>query len=320
MCTGIRFTDDKGQMYFGRNLDWNTAFGERVLATPATFALGYSFTEAPANPHAIIGMGIVGEDGAPLYFDCGNDAGLAIAGLNFPGYAQYADEPVDGKVNVAAYEFPWWVAASFATVDEAEAALENVAIVGKPAGKYGVSMLHWIIGDATRSIVVEYTAAGMQIFHDEVDALTNQPGFDYHRENLRNYLALTPTMPADVKWREDELTPFGSGLGMHGLPGEFSSPARFVRASYFNAHYPVQSGEAANVSRLFHTLTACAMIDGGAAMADGTFERTIFTGGFSAPVQTYYYSTYENPAIRSVALADALAKGDGTKVVEVPLA
>ena len=34
MCTGIRFTDTAGNMYFGRNLDWTCGYGERVVVTP----------------------------------------------------------------------------------------------------------------------------------------------------------------------------------------------------------------------------------------------------------------------------------------------
>ena len=51
--------------------------------------------------HACVGMGIV-VGGVPCYFDCANEAGLAIAGLNFPGYAQFAEAPEKGAVNVAA--------------------------------------------------------------------------------------------------------------------------------------------------------------------------------------------------------------------------
>lgn len=35
MCSGIRFTDDKGNMYFARNLDWNCGYGQKVTVTPA---------------------------------------------------------------------------------------------------------------------------------------------------------------------------------------------------------------------------------------------------------------------------------------------
>ncbi len=39
--------------------------------------------------------------------------------------------PEKGAVNVAAYEFPLWVAASFSTVAEVRKALKDVVIVAK---------------------------------------------------------------------------------------------------------------------------------------------------------------------------------------------
>ena len=111
-------------------------------------------------------------------------------------------------------------------------------------------------------------------------------------------------MPEEVKWNKAEMKPFGSGSLMRGLPGGFYSTDRFIRVAYLNTHYPVQDSEADNVSRLFHTLAGVAMIDGGAAMADGAFEKTIYTGGYSTATKTYYYNTYEDPAIRSVAMKE----------------
>ena len=34
MCTGVRFSDDEGNTYFGRNLDWSFSYGETILVTP----------------------------------------------------------------------------------------------------------------------------------------------------------------------------------------------------------------------------------------------------------------------------------------------
>ncbi len=304
MCTGVRFSDDAGNMYFGRNLDWSTGYGQKVVVTPRGYKYKSAFLGTMSNSPALIGMGIVAEN-TPLYFDCANEHGLAVAGLNFPGYAAYEPTAVDGKTNVAAYEFPLWVALNFTSVDEVEKALKNVVIVSKPINaQYPVSQLHWIIGDAKRSIVVEYTKAGMEIFENDVDILTNQPGYGWHKENLRNYMNLDSTMPKEVDWGKAKMTAFGSGSLIRGLPGGFYSTDRFIRVAYFNTHYPVQSDEASNVSRLFHTLTGVAMIDGGAAMADGAFEKTVYTGGYSAKTKTYYYNTYENPAIKSVSLKD----------------
>ena len=207
-----------------------------------------------AKPNAVIGVGVVMAD-RPMYFDCANEHGLAIAGLNFPGYASFVHEPVEGTENVATFEFPLWVARNFDSVDEVEEALRNVTLVSQIVPGQQESLLHWFIGDGKRSIVVEQMADGMHVHHDDVDVLTNQPTFDFHMENLRNYMC-------------------------------------------------VSNDEAANVSRLFHTLGSVQMVDGMAKMGDGQFERTLFTSGYSSKTNTYYMNTYDDPAIRSYAMAD----------------
>ncbi|MDK1358697.1 choloylglycine hydrolase [Arthrobacter sp. zg-Y1219] len=315
MCTGIRFSDGSGNLYFARNLDWTSDFGEKVVVTPTGYATKSPFGAVPKIQHAVIGMGIVEED-TPLYFDCGNDAGLAVGGLNFPGYAEYASAPVEGATNVAAFEFPLWVASQFSSVDEVEAALDKVVIVDRPINaKYPSSLLHWLIGDSTRAIVVEYTHDGMHVFHDDVDVLANQPGFGWHHENLRNYLNASPDFPEEVVLNQAHLAPFGSGSLMRGIPGDYYSPSRFVRAAYVHANYPPKTSEEENVSRAFHTLQSVSMVDGSAAMGSGEFEITTYTGLFSSRTTTYYWNTYEDPAIRSVAMADHAA--DGTDLVVV---
>lgn len=305
MCTGIRFTDSKGNLFFGRNYDWSFSYGEKVFITPRGYDRAWAFNgdaAGDAKQRALVGTAIVVDD-VPLYFDCANEDGLAVAGLNFTEFGRFEKGPVEGKCNVTAYEFPLWVASRFSTVDDLVAALDDLAIVAKPINdKYPVAFLHWLIADAKRSIVVEYMDSGLHVHDDDVDVLTNQPQFDWHRENLRNYLALDPAMPVNAQWRGQQLSAFGSGFGMLGLPGGFSSPDRFVRAAYLNAHYPEKATEAENVSRLFHTLAGVAMVEGGAAMADGSFEITIYTGGYSQATRTYYYNTYDDPAIRSVAM------------------
>ena len=305
MCTGVRFADSNGTMYFGRNLDWTQGYGERVVVTPPGAAVPAAFPR-PSDPergHAVMGMGIVVQ-GVPLYFDCGNDAGLAVAGLNFPQSAQYAAEPAAQGVNVAAYEFPFWVARTCASLSEAREALEHVTVVAKPVNEQlPVANLHWIIGDKTGSIVVECMADGMHVWEDDVDVLTNEPDFGWHRQNLRNYLTLSEGLPDEQSWAGAPLKAFGSGVGVQGIPGDYGGPARFVRAAFVNTHYPVQEGEKANVTRLFRTLGAAAVPDGVAQMANGAFEKTLYTSCFAAGSLTYYHATYDDPAIRAYPLA-----------------
>ena len=306
MCTGVRFCDAAGNMFFGRNLDWTEGYGEDVVRTPASACVPSAFERTCDIPqgegHAVIGTAIkVGE--VPLYFDCGNDAGLAVAGLNFPQSASYAQDPVAGKVNVAAYEFPFWVARNFSSVAEVARVLEDVAVVAHPAAPHlPVARLHWMVADAAGSIVVECLEDGLKVWENDVDVLTNEPDFAWHRQNLRNYLTLTEDDPAGAQWGRAVLTPFGSGAGMQGMPGDYSGPARFVRVAFANARYPEKAAEQDNVVRMFRTLGSVAVPEGCVRTAGGSFEKTLYTSCFSASTLAYYRSTYDDPAIRAYPL------------------
>lgn len=305
MCTAIRFTDDQGNMFFGRNLDWTLGYGQGVMRTPGDAKVPAAFARPgdPERGHDVIGVGIEAL-GVPLYFDCANEAGMAVAGLNFPQSAHYAAGPAQGTVNVAAYEFPYWVARSFGSVAEARDALGGVTVVAKPVSdKLPVANLHWIVADATGAIVVECMEDGMRVWDDDVDVLTNEPNFGWHRQNLRNYLTLTDADPAGVSWGRADLRAFGSGEGLRGVPGDYSGPSRFVKVAFANAHYPTKSDEKDNVTRLFRTLGSVAVPEGCARMADGPYEKTLYTSGFSAATRTYYYATYDDPQIREFPLA-----------------
>lgn len=317
MCTSVRVTDGQGNMFWGRNFDWNASYGEFPLVVPKGYKLSRAFGDDYACKHACVGMSVE-YDGYPLFFNCGNDAGLAVGGLNFPGYACFEDGPIDGKTNVAAYEVPAWIGANFATVDEAEAALKDVAIVDKSiAPSFGVSMLHWHIADAKRSIVVEYQKDGMHIYDDPVDVLTNQPPFPWHMENLRNYMCCNGDWPGDVEWVNDKLMPFGTGASMRGIPGDSYSTSRFVKAAFVNAFYPQKTDENDNVMRVLHTLGSVAFVEGTAKMADGSSEKTIFSDCFSTATGTYYFNTYDNPAVRTIKLGD-YANADPSSLVKLP--
>ena len=123
--------------------------------------------------------------------------------------------------------------------------------MAKSAGEgLGVANLHWFIGDARRSIVLECRTDGMRVFHDDVDVLTNQPGFDWHLENLRNYITTTVDDPAPATWGRATLAPFGAGAGTRGIAGDAYPPSRFVKAAFVNANYPQKDTEEENVTRL----------------------------------------------------------------------
>ena len=90
---------------------------------------------------------------------------------------------------------------------------------------------------------------------------------------------------------------------MHGIPGDYSGPSRFIKAAFVNNHYPAETDEAANVVRLFRTLGSVAVPMGAARTAQGAWEKTLYTSCFSANTLTYYHATYENPRIAAYPLS-----------------
>ena len=104
MCTAATYkTKD---FYFGRTLDHECSYSEEVTITPRNFPLSFRAMRTLDSHYAIIGMAHVVDD-YPLYYDAVNEAGLCMAGLNFPGFAQYKASAED-KDNVACFEFiPW---------------------------------------------------------------------------------------------------------------------------------------------------------------------------------------------------------------------
>lgn len=299
MCTAVRFADENGALFFGRNLDWMESYGEEILATPRGFAYNYALgATQSAQPRAVLGVGCI-MGNKPMYFDCANEAGLAVAGLNFPRCGSFPHEPVEGKCNVATFEFPLWVARNFASTYEVEHALADTQIVSLVQPGQPESLLHWIIADSTRSIVVESTSTGLHVYENHADVLANSPELPWHIANLDNYLHTSSEDPQPTNWGAQVLRAWGIGAGMQGIPGDPSSPSRFVRAAYANAHHPAKTTERENIARLFRTLASVQVTEGTAKSAGGHFEKTIFTSGFSGATNTYYANTYSDFEIRA---------------------
>lgn len=292
MCTAVHFVDGDGYVYFGRNLDWFFSYGERLMFMPRRH---------PANTggHAVMGVGLEME-GMPVFFDCANEHGLCAETQNFVGYASFPKEAAPGTDSVEATIFTTWVTMNFSTLEEVRGALEHTTIIDSG----GTYTQHWMLADATGSMVVECMADGMHVHEDPVGVLTNQPPFDWHMENLRNYLSSTDSLTGTVTWGSHDMEPYGVGAGMRGIPGDTYSTSRFVRAAYLNTHYPETSEEAGGVARLFHVLGASGMVKGSGRNEEGKPEFTVYAAGYSQREGRYYYHAYDDMALTSIALSD----------------
>ena len=298
MCTALSYLT-KGH-YFGRNLDLERGYGEGVVITPRAFPFSFRCDKTCKRHHALIGMAAVAQT-YPLYFEATNEKGLSMAGLNFPQNAVY--QPYDPeKENVAPFELIPYLLGVCGSVDEAKKRLESVNVVDCSFSEaLPVSPLHWLLSDRERSAVLECTADGMKVYDNPYGVLTNNPTFDYHLTNVQNYRGL----------HEGALTQsdYSLGMGAIGLPGDFSSASRFVKAVFVKEKSACDGSERESVSQFFHILRAVAMPRGCVMTPSGEYEFTRYSCCCSTDTGVYYYTTYSDSSIRSVSMHEAELDG-----------
>lgn len=313
MCTALTYkTRD---CYFGRTLDYDRSFGEEVVVTPRNFPFSFRHIKTPSLRYAVVGMASVA-DGYPLYYDAVNEKGLAMAGLNFVGNAVYRP-PTHGYDNVAVFEFIPWILRQCATVDEVRAVIARICITNtafSPA--LPPAELHWLIADRDACITVEATTAGVQVYDNPVGVLTNNPPFPQQLYRLNDFQHLSPRERPNTFAPALDLRPYSRGMGGMGLPGDLSSPSRFVRAAFARMNAVGGDSEADSVGQFFHILDTVAQPRGCCAVGDD-WEITRYTSCCNTDRGIYYYTTYQNRQITAVDMHRENLDGD--RIIRYPL-
>lgn len=314
MCTAVSYkTIDH---YFGRTLDYDISYHEKVAVTPRNFPFNFRKVRCMETHFAMIGMASMAGD-YPLYYDATNEKGLSMAGLNFPGNADYKQE-IPGKDNVAPFEFIPWILGQCQTVKEARKLLERINLADISfSEELPLAMLHWIISDREESITVEPLKEGLRVYDNPIGVLTNNPPFDYQMFGLNNYMGLSVEEPINNFSEELNLKAYSRGMGALGLPGDLSSESRFVRAAFTKMNSVSGDSESESVSQFFHILGSVAQTRGCVHMGDGKYEVTLYTSCCNTDKGIYYYTTYENSQVTAVTMGKE--ELDGSKTVAYPL-
>lgn len=300
MCTDIRLWNPGGFHISARNLDYSEALNtwtgvvpkgtafhsiapkinqERALAwttkcnyitmisMPATYA---GLPTAPIFNALPPELKAVGIDGL-------NDSGLAAAALWDDG-ADFPDPSTQSASHyLANMHLVEWILGNFVTVAEVKAAITDPAgpaiwsridLHGQP---WSLLPMHFVVHDAAgNDLVVEARSKCLTFPSSGAGVLTNEPGLDWHHQNLSAYVnlsftdAVTKLLPNGTTGHlvgGDSITPQGCGSGMLGLPGDFTPISRFVRATFMNlgsaSCRDLNTPDRAAAHAL-HIITACA--------------------------------------------------------------
>lgn len=297
MCTAVSY--NSGGHYFGRNLDLDYSYSESVAVTPRNYPFIFRKAGAKSSHYAMIGMAFV-IGGYPLYYDATNEKGLSMAGLNFPGNADYKPE-AEGRDNITPFEFIPWILGQCSDISEAKTLLSNINLVNIPFdGKLPLAPLHWMISDKNGSLTVESVNEGLKVYENPVGILTNNPPFEHQLFGLNNYMRLTNEIPENSFSDKLDLRTYCVGMGSLGLPGDPSSSSRFVKAAFTKFNSVSGSSEHESVSQFFHILSSVSQQRGCAKTPDGGYEITVYSSCCNTDKGIYYYTTYENSRISAV--------------------
>lgn len=309
MCTAV--TLSAGDFFFGRNLDYEQRYGETLLFIPRHFR--------PPNGcfplgegRALLGIGCFRE-GYPLFFDGMNERGLCMAGLRFAGFADYAEKAEKGEA-VPSFALIPFVLRQCDSVREAVALLRTITVTDEAfSADLPAAPLHWLLADRARCVTVEVMHRRLYLYDNPAGVLTNAPPFPQQLFALNNFRGLSPAEPENLFAPRLPLRRYSRGMGAIGLPGDFSSQSRFVRAAFLRAHSPAPNSAGEGVHQLMHILDAVAQPKGCCQLPDGSLEYTQYSAVCHAARATYYLSTYDNRGLRAVSMpADGL---EGTEAV-----
>ncbi len=173
-----------------------------------------------------------------------NEKGLSCAGFYHMGTETYSSAPYrTDQRNVSDMDFISWVLGRFVSVKELRDALAipeivhvrqfDVTLFGIPITKpEKFPQLHYKVTDKTgASIIIEFID-GKPVITDSIGVITNNPTYDWQLTNLKNYVNLKADNYESVTVLGKDYKMLSNGTGLLGLPGDFTSPSRFVRAAF----------------------------------------------------------------------------------------
>lgn len=301
MCTCINFkTKDN---YFGRNLDLEYRFNEKVVITPRNYKFNLKNGTSITSKYSMIGMATVVSN-YPLYAEATNEKGLSMAGLYFPKNACFFKEE-DNKLNLSPYELIPYFLGLYSSISEIKKDITKLNITNTPFSKeMPVSDLHWMISDESECIVIEQMEDGLKVYNNPIGVLTNNPPFEYHLNNINNYSNLSPYNSENTFSNKINLNQYGQGMGAIGLPGDNSPASRFIRASFNKLNSKCEDDEKSSVTQFFHILDSVSMVQGTTITKENKNDITTYSCCINASKGIYYYKTYTNNQIIAIKMSE----------------
>jgi choloylglycine hydrolase len=261
-CTSFLLKGSDGGFVYGRTMEFGLPLKSQLTVIPRNLAmLGIGPDSKPGtglgwtSKYAVAGMNGLG---MPVLVDGMNEKGLVGGLLNAPNTAVYqVVSPVDAANSIASIQMLIYALTNFATVDEVKVGFNKIKVNRSiiPAYNNQSAPVRMTLHDANgKSIVIEYLQGELVITDNPIGVMTNDPSFRDQLNNIGNYANLTNVERKALVVDGATYTPPSSGSGLHGLPGDYLSPSRFIRALFLSKSVPSNYSTVQQTNTAWHIL------------------------------------------------------------------
>ena len=207
MCTGIFIKTEDGKIIFSRTLEFGRILKTKIYKSYSVKGVQYADTEK-----------VILIDGVNKY-------GLAVMALWFPKYAKYSKYNEAGYINLNSWDLVKYILDNYKKISDIP--IDKIRIKKSKFTEWNQEIpLHWMVADRYGNCVVwEPLNDGVitSVDNSKYKVLTNSPSFVEHISSLKKYHYLS---------RDDKQQSVSEGSGGLGLPGDYTSESRFIKAHF----------------------------------------------------------------------------------------
>lgn len=326
MCSAMTWECEDGEKLWGRTYDFHEIADDAQIAFFPAGTYFYSRgtkqegtlceKERITSRYAMLGAASLIDQETPVLYEGMNECGLCGGQLYFRQFAGYGKRQ-EGKLPLQPVYALTYFLSQCSGLEELICHLKEKVVLLQEDILGQKAPVHWLFSDRSgEAIVVEAQKDGLHIYRNSMGILTNSPAYPWHLQHLLLYGGIQNEDRAERTLHGTALTDCFSGSGAIGLPGDCSSPSRFVRLTFLKQYAKKGRGEQEGIVRMFRLLEQVAFPLGLVKLFPAKhkpdaqlYDHTIYTAVMCVDTLCYYWNTYDNPSIRFIDMKELLKKG-----------
>jgi len=260
MCTSFLLKSTDGGAVYGRSMEFGMPLNSELMISPRDYQYQGIGVDGKAgtglnwtSKYAVAGMNVLG---LPTLVDGMNEKGLVGGLLNAPFTAHYQDvSQADSANSISSSQMLLFALTNFATVDEVKVGFKKIFVNRSTVAEYKnqTAPVRVPLHDAQgNSIVIEYIKGELVITDNPTHVCTNDPVLSEQFNNIGQYTNLTNIEKNPMVINGTSYQSPSSGNGMRGLPGDYLSPSRFIRALFLSKSVPTSYTTEKMVNAAWH--------------------------------------------------------------------